>query len=489
MNLELPKEINNWINGSESRPSNGQFFDKKNPHNSETLFKVAQSQKTDVSHAIESAKVAQAAWGTTTGVARGDLLYKFCDKLIENKELVAKIVALETGKALNDARGEVGAAIALGRFMAAEGQRLFGRTTASGATNRYPIIIREPVGVAGLIIAANTPIANIAWKAFPSMICGNASIVKSSEDTPMTSWVFAKLATEAGIPNGVLNVIQGYGKEAGAALVESNDVQLVSFTGSTAVGKWISKVAGERLAKTCMELGGKNALVVCDDANMDNALKWSLLSSFSNAGQRCAASSRIIVFESIYDEFKTKFVEATKKLKMGPTDDHQLGPVINERQLNNMCQAVEQAASSGAKILCGGTRATDSELAKGYYMQPTILENVSEDAPISRNELFGPITILYRAKNFADALRMTNNSDFGLTASIHTSNIHRAVEFGRKAQVGVACINGGTHGSEPHMPFGGVKQSGNGWREPGPEAIDVYSNVKTIYEMILPDLL
>jgi aldehyde dehydrogenase (NAD+) len=342
------------------------------------------------------------------------------------------------------------------------------------------MVVRQPLGVAGLIIAANTPIANVAWKIFPALICGNAAVLKAAEDTPATAWIVGRIAKEVGLPPGVLNIIQGYGEEAGAPLVASPEVDVISFTGSTEVGRQIAEVAARRLAKVSLELGGKNPLVVCDDADLENAANWVLLSAFSNAGQRCASGSRIIIFDSIYEKFRTMLVERTEKLKVGPGDDDDFGPVINEVQLTNMLSAVERAREEGAIVLTGGHRLTDPEHVDGFYMAPTILENIGSQDEISTKEIFGPITCLYRVQDFAEALRLANDSPYGLTACIHTRSIHRAIEFSQKIQAGVAMVNGGTYGSEPHMPFGGLKQSGNGTREPGTEALDVYSELKDI---------
>ncbi|MCI5207852.1 MAG: aldehyde dehydrogenase family protein, partial [Candidatus Electrothrix sp. ATG2] len=272
-------------------------------------------------------------------------------------------------------------------------------------------------------------------------------------------------------------------------LVKSSDVALVSFTGGHVTGSKINKVAGERLAKVCLELGGKNALVVCDDADLDNALNWVVASAFSNAGQRCAAASRIIVFSSIYDEFKERFVARTAQLKLGVGEDDFSGPVINKRQLNNMVAAVEKAENDGAEILIGGERSVQESLQAGFYMQPTILENVAPDAGISQEELFGPITCLYQVDNLEEAIDLVNNSQFGLTSSIHTRNLHRSMEYAKRVQAGVVVVNGGTHGSEPHMGFGGVKNSGTGWREAGVEALDVYSDIKYINLITDPALV
>jgi aldehyde dehydrogenase (NAD+) len=289
------------------------------------------------------------------------------------------------------------------------------------------------------------------------------------------------------LPPGVLNVLQGYGLECGAPLVEHPQVDVVSFTGSTAVGRWIGESCGRALKKVSLELGGKNPLVVCDDADLDHAVKWVCLSAFSNAGQRCASGSRIIVFDAVYDAFRDKLIAAAKALKVGPTDTDDFGPVINERQLNNMLAAVQKAQGHGAKVLLGGTRLSDPARATGYYIAPTVIEDVDPQAEISTQELFGPIACLYRVKGYPEALALANASPYGLTACIHTTSADRGIDFAHKVRSGVAVINAGTYGSEPHMPFGGVGQSGNGSREPGTEALDIYSELKDIYIQVRAD--
>jgi alpha-ketoglutaric semialdehyde dehydrogenase len=305
-------------------------------------------------------------------------------------------------------------------------------------------------------------------------------VLKASEDTPQTALAFARLAAEAGLPPGVLNVVQGYGPEAGQPLVEDPRVAVVSFTGSTAVGRMIARVAGERLAKVCLELGGKNPLVVCDDADLEQAAAVAALSAFSNAGQRCAAGSRLIVFDAVYDRFRELLLERTRAQRVGPGDEHDFGPVINERQLTSMLAAVERAKAAGATVT-GGERLTGPGYDGGFYLAPTIVEDISDDAEISSTELFGPITTLQRVRDFEEALAVANASSYGLTAAIWTSSDHRGQEFLRRVEAGGVQVNGPTYGFEPHVPFGGLKDSGTGWREPGTEALDVYSDWKLVY--------
>jgi acyl-CoA reductase-like NAD-dependent aldehyde dehydrogenase len=450
---------------------------------------VARSGVPDVAAAVDAAAKAQGVWAAMPAVQRGLVLHRVCNALEARQQELAEIVAKETGKSPKEAFGEAGGAIALGRFFAGEGQRLYGRTTTSGAPDKYAMTVRQPCGVAGLIIAANTPIANTAWKVFPALICGNTAVLKAAEDTPATSWLFAKIAHEAGLPPGLLNVIQGYGTECGAPLVEHALVDVVSFTGSTKVGKWIGEMCGKTLKKVSLELGGKNPLIVCDDADLDEAVKWVCLSAFSNAGQRCAAGSRIIVFDQVYDRFRDRLVAAARALKVGPADGDDFGPVINERQLNTMLAAIDKAAKDGARVLTGGERLTDPAHAKGCYLAPTVIENAAPEADISRHELFGPIACLYRVGGYEAALALANDSLYGLTACIHTTSIDRGIDFAHKVRSGVAVVNAGTFGSEPHMPFGGLRQSGNGSREPGTEALDVYSELKDIYIQVRPKKL
>src|SRR3954465_7374306 len=470
-------DVHNVIDGAERPAASGETLEKFAPATGEVLSRVARSGREDVDAAIRAAQAAQPAWARTTPVERGRVLREVAKLLGAHAGDVARVVAGETGKPLGDALGETGGAVEMGYFVAGEGRRFYGKVTTSAVPNRQAWIIRQPLGVAGLIIAANTPIANVAWKVFPALMCGNAAVLKASEDTPETANAFARIAAEAGVPDGVLNVVHGLGEEAGQPLVEDERVAIVSFTGSTAVGRMIARVAGERLAKVCLELGGKNPLVVCDDANLEKAAEVAALSAFSNAGQRCAAGSRLIVFDSVYERFRALLLERTAAQRVGPGDEHDFGPVINERQLENMLAAVERAKAAGATVVTGGERLS----RPGFYIAPTIVEGAAPDSEISCQELFGPITTLHRVRDFDEALELANASPYGLTAAIWTDSVHRAQVFGQKGGAGGVQVNGPTYGFEPHVPFGGQKDSGTGWREPGTEALDVYSDWKTVY--------
>ncbi len=460
--MAVRSEIQNIVGGQAVEAVGGARFEKYRPADGSLLCNVARSAEADVAAAVASARAAQHSWAARTSVERGELVRELALALRGRREEAAAIVAEETGKAMELALGETDAAVEMGFFVAGEGRRLYGRTTTSAMPNRTVMATRRPVGVAGLIVSFNTPLPNYAWKAFPAVFCGNAAVLKPSEHTPASAAFFGELCNEL-LPPGVLNVVQGLGPEAGPPLVESSEVDLVSFTGSAETGRWIAERGGRRLAKVVLELGGKNALVVCDDADLDRAVEWSLASAFSNAGQRCAAASRVVVFDSVCDEFRERFVEGARS--------YETGPVISEASLERIL-----AALGGANVVVGGERLD----RPGWWLAPTVVEDVRVDAELSGTELFGPVAILYRVRDLDEAIALVNDSLYGLTSAIHTASLHRAMRFADEVEAGVVVVNGGTHGSEPHMGFGGVKQSGTGWREAGIEALDVYTEWKYV---------
>jgi acyl-CoA reductase-like NAD-dependent aldehyde dehydrogenase len=461
-------DVPNHVDGADVPARSGQWLEKARPDDGTPLLRFARSSADDVANAVAAARRAQPAWAAETPVARGDLVREIALTMRERRDELSDLVAAETGKTAALARGETDAAIEMGLFVAGEGRRLHGRTTTASMAHRSVMAVRQPVGVAGLLMSFNTPLPNIAWKAFPAVFCGNAAVVKPSEEVPASAHAFAQIAHECGVPTGVLNVVQGLGAEAGAALVAHPDVDLVSFTGSAATGRTVNEVAARRLAKVCLELGGKNALVVCDDADLDDAVRWALASAFSNAGQRCAAASRLVVFDSVYDDFRERLLAGAAALEPEP--------VISEASLERLLAALARAREEGATIAAGGARVGD----RGWFLAPTVVEDAARDAWLSCTELFGPVTALYRVRDLDDAIEVVNDSPYGLTAAIHTASVHRAMRFSEEARVGVVVVNGGTHGSEPHMGFGGVKGSGTGWREAGVEALDVYTDWKYV---------
>ena len=481
--------IANWINGAEVALPNQEYIEKFNPHSGEVLSKVVNANDNQINFAIQSSEDAFVKWSDITSVQRGKMLFELVDHMKSNKDQLAKCVALETGKSYKDALGEVGGAIQMGEYFSSEGMRMYGKSINSGTSNKQSFTIRMPHGVCGLIVPANTPIANISWKIFPALICGNTIVLKSSEDTPLIANVFARLVKNAGIPDGVFNVIHGEGSMVGAALVKDERIKLISFTGSTNVGKWIANTASNRLARISLELGGKNPFIVCDDADLNQAVHWAVLSAFSNAGQRCAAGSRIILFDKIYNQFIEKFLAKTSKLKIGNQDDCDLGPVINRRQKERILNLILNVQKDGAKVLCGLDSLPVGLPEKGYYIAPTIIVDVPVDHSFSHTEIFGPVVSVYRVSNIEEALKLANNSVYGLTSAIHTKDIDRAMWFVKRVRSGVTNINMGTYGSEPHMPFGGFGLSGNGTREPGEEAIAVYSELKNISYLTRTNLI
>ncbi len=483
------QRIPNWIHGADALPENNTWLDKFNPHSGARLCVVADSSTEDVRSAINFAGQAFSAWAELTPVRRGQILGDIVAVMKLRADELVDCIAVETGKPPQDAKGEVNGAILQAEYWAGEGMRMYGRSLTSAMPGKYSHTVRQPRGVAGLIVPANTPIANIAWKTFPALICGNTVVLKAAEDSPRTAHLFAQMTQQAGLPDGVFNVIQGLGQSAGAAIVENPNIAVISFTGSTNVGRWIAEVAGRRLARVSLELGGKNPFVVCDDADIEQAVYWASLSAFSNAGQRCAAGSRILVFKGIYEAFRDKLVTKVQSLKLGVNIGCDLGPVMSMRQQQNILSAIATARQEGGKVLCGGCAPADPELANGYYVLPTVIEGLERNAEFSCKEVFGPVVTLHSVDDLAEALAAANASDYGLTAAIHTCSVDRAMWFAQRVKAGVANINLGTFGSEPHMPFGGFGASGNGTREPGVEALDVYSELKNISVFVREQLI
>ena len=479
--------ISNYVDGSNNLNGKNETFDKLNPHNASLLYPVTISSSEDVDKSIRSSQTAFDIWSIKTAVERGHILGAIVQEMRRCIDELVDLVALETGKPPGDALGEVKGSIAQGEFFSGEGMRLFGKTLNSGMEQKYSFTTRQPHGVCALIVPANTPLANITWKVFPALICGNSAILKASEDAPKLALRFAQIATEAGLPDGVLNVLQG--PKAGPLLVKDDRVKLISFTGSSSVGRSIARDAGSRLARVSLELGGKNPFVVCDDANIKEAVKWASLSSFSNAGQRCSSGSRLLVQENVYDEFMKNFIEHIEQLKLGVDEGCDLGPVVSQRQCENILRAIDVAKLEGGEILVGGRRANDKKLSAGYYIEPTLIEGLSHNQSLPNTEIFGPVATIHKFKTMEEALIMADATPYGLTASIHTTNIDRGMWFAQRVRVGAANINLATFGSEPHMPFGGFGDSGNGTREPGTEALDVYSELKTISMLVREGLI
>ncbi len=475
----MTKKLNNWIDGKLVKSSTTEWIEKINPHNQKVISLFPCTTKAEVNKVINIASKRFKSWSSLTSIQRGAIINKFVSHLKKNEEKLAKCISNECGKSLKDATGEVGAAITQGHYFASEGMRMYGKTLSSNVQGKVIQSVRCPIGVAALIVPANTPIANIAWKVFPALICGNTVVLKSSEDAPETAELFVKISKKAGIPDGVLNMIHGNGHTTGEALIDNKKVKIISFTGSTLVGKYIAKKSSDTLKRISLELGGKNPIVIYKDADIENAIKWTLLSAFSNAGQRCASASRVIVHKDIYQKFKNKLLVSIKTLKLGIDSKSDLGPVINKKQFSNIINYLKSLPMS-CKILIGGKASSKKEHKKGYYIEPTVIEDLPSDTDFLNNELFAPVCSIEPFKNINEAIEISNATDYGLTSAIHTKDLNIALKYSNSVYAGTVNINMGTYGSEPHMPFGGFGDSGNGTREPGLEALDVYTEIKNI---------
>jgi acyl-CoA reductase-like NAD-dependent aldehyde dehydrogenase len=478
--MPYPTHAAHWIADREVAGSNGATFEKRSPIDDRVVASVARGSAADAALAVDAAAGAAEAWSRLPAPRRGEVLGRAGALLRTREREFAEIVQTETGKPWKNAVAEVASSADLATFMESEGSRFYGRTMTSPVPNRTVRTLRMPIGVCAAIMPFNSPLAGIAWKVFPALVCGNAVVAKSHEHTPYTAVAFGQLLRDAGLPVGVYGAVQGLGPEVGAALVQDERVGLVSFTGSAKTGKTIQQSVSARpvLAKVCLELGGKNPLVVCDDADVTLAAEHAVASAFIDAGQRCAAGSRVIVFDAVYDRFRSALLARAAQVRVGSGADDDCGPVISREALDRLLAVVAGAVSRGATVACGGGRV--DALAPGHYMQPTILEGVDPGDEVSQVELFGPVTCLYRVGGFDEAVALANATRYGLTGAIHTANTHRIEEFTARYRAGLVSINGPTYGAGPHMPFGGVKNSGNGFREPGTEALDVYCEWKTV---------
>ena len=478
--MSYPSFVPHWIADAEVPSIGGATFDKRCPIDDRVVAQVARGGAAEVAHALSSAAGAAEAWAQTPAPRRGAILGRAAQLLREREQDFGEIIQTETGKPWKNAVAEVGSSADLATFMEGEGSRFYGKTMPSPIPNRTVQTVRSPIGVCAAIMPFNSPLAGVAWKVFPALLCGNAVVVKSHELTPHTAVAFGRLLKDAGLPVGLYSAVQGSGPDAGAPLVQDNRVGVVSFTGSSATGKLIQKMVSERsvLAKVCLELGGKNPFVVCDDADLELAADLAVSSAFIDAGQRCASGSRLIVFDSVYDAFSQALLDRVARVRVGSGPDDECGPVISRASLGRLVAQVAGAVSRGATLLAGGSAI--AALAPGYYMAPTVLEGAKPSDEVSQHELFGPVTCLYRCSDFDDAVRLANGTSYGLTGAIHTSSHHRAQAFVARYRGGLVSVNGATFGAGPHMPFGGVKNSGNGFREPGTESLDVYTELKTV---------
>lgn len=477
-------KIYNYISGNLQILEEREFLPKYNPVNGELQCYFVNSEKSDLIDAYNSSFYASKLIEKLSLPERGDLLLNTVLKMETRKWELINLIHLETGKSLKDAEGEFNAALNQGKFWASEGMRYFTNVLQSNNPSKRTYCLRSPIGVVGLIVPANTPLANIAWKFFPSFLCGNASILKASEDAPQIANLFATIVDETVKIDGALNILHGSGVKIGDMIVEHTGINLISFTGSTNVGREISQKSSMLLKRQSLELGGKNPFIICEDSNLELAVYWLFLSAFSNAGQRCAAASLVYIFEGVYqrvlDEIKIKMIG----LKMGDEDHCHLGPVINNRQKDKILECISAAQVRGASLITNTELVKIQESSSGYYVAPTFIYNLPPDDELVNFEIFGPVALLFKVKTKEEVLEYCNSNNFGLTSAVHTQNIDLAHYFTNNLRSGVVNVNGGTFGSEPHFPFGGFRYSGNGTREPGLDAINVYSELKTVSFLI-----
>jgi alpha-ketoglutaric semialdehyde dehydrogenase len=473
----------NFIGGEWVDAASGETFESTNPATGEVLGTFARSGAEDVERAVEAAKAAFESWRLVPAPKRGEILYRFAHVLEREKDALTDLMTREMGKVRAEAGGDVQEAIDMTYYMAGEGRRLWGQTTPSELPDKFNMSIRQPVGVVGAITPWNFPIAIPSWKLAPALVCGNTVVLKPAEDTPLLAERFVELLDEAGVPAGVVNIVHGYGEDAGDALVRHPDVPVISFTGSRETGVAVTKAGADHLKHVHLELGGKNAIIVLDDADLDLAVEGIVWSAFGTSGQRCTAASRVIVHESVYDELQKRLVVRAEAMRLGPgwENDTDLGPVINRAAVEKIHSYTKIGSEEGATLLTGGEIATDGDLAKGFFYRPTIFGDVAAGMRIAQEEIFGPTTALIRVRDFDEAVRVANGIKFGLSSSIFTRDVNRAFRAMRDLQTGITYVNAGTTGAEVHLPFGGTKDTGNGHREAGQAALDVFTEWKSLY--------
>ena len=479
-----PRLFKNFINGEWVESRSGKAYENRNPANQDELVGMfVSSTAEDVNAAVEAAKEAYKTWRLVPAPKRAEILYRAAELLLQRKEELSKDMTREMGKVLAETRGDVQEAIDMTYYMAGEGRRLFGQTTPSELPNKFAMSIRQSIGVCGMITPWNFPMAIPSWKMMPALVSGNTVVLKPAEDTPLSSYHLIQVLTEAGIPRGVVNLVSGDGPMAGAPLSRHKDVPVVSFTGSSAVGRIIAEACAPDFKHCSLEMGGKNIIIVMDDANLDLAVDGAIWGGFGTSGQRCTAASRVAVHKGVYREFISRFVERAKSLRVGDGLDSKIdmGPCINEQQLKTVMSYVEVGKNEGAKLLAGGNRLEGSAHAKGWFHEPTVFGDCAPQMRIAQEEIFGPVVSVIPVDDFDQAIEVANGVAYGLSASIYTRNVNRAFQAIRDLYTGIVYVNAPTIGAETHLPFGGTKQTGNGHREAAVAAIDFFTEWKTLY--------
>ncbi len=479
-----PTAYKNYIGGEWVSPASGKGIENRNPANTDDLVGIfPASSEEDANRAIEAAKNAFDKWRLTPAPKRAEILYRAAEIMIQRKEDIARDMTREMGKVLAETRGDVQEAIDMTYLMAGEGRRLFGQTTPSELPNKFAMSVRSPIGVCGLITPWNFPIAIPSWKMMPALVCGNTVVIKPAQDTPLSTYYLVQILEEAGLPAGVVNIVGGVGSRAGAPLVNHPDVKLISFTGSTDTGRIINQGCAPTFKHVHLEMGGKNIILVMEDANIDLAVDGAIWGGFGTSGQRCTAASRVAVHKKVYAEFTEKFVARAKKLRVGDglDADTDMGPVVNETQLQTVMKYVEIGKQEGAKLATGGHRLDTGKYAKGWFHEPTVFTDCNPKMRICQEEIFGPVVSVMPIGSLDEAIEVANGVKYGLSSSIYTRNVNDAFRAQRDLDTGIVYVNAPTIGAETHLPFGGTKQTGNGHRESGLAAIDFYSEWKTVY--------
>jgi len=478
------KVYKNLIGGDWVESRSGQTFENQNPANVKDVVGIfPRSNKNDVNDAVGAAKKAFERWRLTPAPRRGEIIFRCAQILQERKEDYARDMTREMGKILKEARGDVQEAIDTAYYMAGEGRRLDGHTVPSELPNKFAMAVRVPLGVVGMITPWNFPMAIPSWKLLPAIVSGNTCVIKPAEDTPLSTVNLVKALMDAGLPPGVVNIIHGYGPEAGAPMLDHPDVRAISFTGSSEVGRIIGEAAARNFKPCSLEMGGKNAIIVLNDANVDLAIDGALWGAFGTTGQRCTAASRVIVHKGVYNQFADKLVSRAEALKVGPGIDEKndMGPQINEQQVETTRKYVEIGKSEGAKLLTGGNRITSGGLGDGYFWEPTIFGDTHGKMRVAQEEIFGPVISLIPTDSLEQAIEISNGVAYGLSSAVYTRDVNRAFKAMRDLHTGITYINAPTIGAEVHLPFGGTKATGNGHREGGIGAIDFYTQWKAIY--------
>jgi acyl-CoA reductase-like NAD-dependent aldehyde dehydrogenase len=480
-----PKKYFNYIGGEWVKSSSGEWFDNVNPADTDDIVgRFPKSNAEDVNMAVAAAKEAANKWRLTPAPKRAELLFKLGEILRENKDRYTQEMTREMGKVLKEAGGDVQEAIDCTYYTAGEGRRLHGFTTPAEMKSKFAMCVRQPVGICGLITPFNFPMAIPSWKLIPALVCGNTVVIKSGEDVPLSALNLVRACEEAGIPKGVVNLVNGDGGEIGPVLVGHEDVRLISFTGSTETGRIIAEQCARDNKIVSLEMGGKNAIIVMDDADLDNAVEGSVWGAFGTSGQRCTASSRLVVHKKVYKKFVQKFVERVATLRVGngldPKTD--VGPVIHEDAMQRIQGYIHIGQKiDGATLAAGGNRVTKGDAARGWFLEPTVFTDVKPGMRIEQEEIFGPVTSIIPFATLDEAIQIVNGVRYGLSSAIYTQDVNQAFYAMQELYTGICYVNSATIGAEVHLPFGGTKATGNGHREAGTQVLDIFSEWKSLY--------